>query len=93
MKHKRKFSWFRLILAIMIAYFGYVGFNQQIHLNNIDREQEIASSRLSESQKIHNELVVEKEKLNQVDYIEKIAREELGLVKPGELPYISSNKS
>ncbi|MDF2565853.1 MAG: cell division protein FtsB [Massilibacillus sp.] len=93
MKHKRKFSWFRLLLVIIIAYFGYVSFNQQVHLNTIDREQEIASSRLSEAERIHNELVVEKDKLNQVNYIEKIAREDLGLVKPGELPYISSNKS
>jgi cell division protein FtsB len=93
MQHKRNFNWFRLLLVIIITYFGYVGFNQQVHLNNIDREQELAGSRLSEAERIHNELVVEKNKLNQVDYIEKIAREELGLVKPGELPYISSNKS
>lgn len=93
MKCKRKVSWFRLVLVIMIAYFGYVGFNQQVHLNTIDREQEIADSRLAEAKRIHDELLVEKNKLNQVDYIEKIAREELGLVKPGELPYISSNKS
>lgn len=93
MKHKRKFSWFRVLLAIIIAYFGYVGFNQQVHLNNIDREQELANSRLLEAKRINNELVTEKDKLNQVEYIEKIAREELGLVKPGEMPYISSNKS
>ncbi|MBP2633834.1 MAG: cell division protein FtsB [Firmicutes bacterium] len=93
MKCKRKVSWFRLILVIMIAYFGYVGFNQQMHLNAIDHEQEIADSRLSKAKRIHDELVLEKDKLNQNDYIEKIAREELGLVKPGELPYISSNKS
>ena len=93
MKCKRKVSWFRVVLVIIVAYFGYVGFNQQVNLNTIDREQESADSRLSEANQIHNELVVEKNKLNQADYIEKIAREELGLVKPGELPYISSNKS
>lgn len=93
MSYKRKFSWFRVLLAIIIVYFGYVNFNQQVHLNNIDREQELANSRLLEAERINNELVTEKDKLNQIEYIEKIAREELGLVKPGEMPYISSNKS
>lgn len=93
MRNRRKFSWFRVVLAIMITYFGYVGFNQQVHLNDIDREQELANSRLLEAERINNELVAEKDKLNQIEYIEKIAREELGLVKPGEMPYISSNKS
>lgn len=89
MQGKRKLSWFRLLLVILIAYFGYVGFNQQMHLNNIDREQKIAALRVEQGQKINKELIEEKNKLKQVDHVEKIAREELGLVKPGEMPYIS----
>ena len=37
-------------------------------------------------------LVKEKDDLNRLDYIEKIAREELGMTRRGELPY-SSGKS
>lgn len=90
MQGKRKLSWFRLLLVILIAYFGYVGFNQQMHLNNIDREKELAALRVEQGQKMNKELIEEKNKLKQAGYVEKIAREELGLVKPGEMPYISS---
>ena len=31
---------------------------------------------------------MKKNKLNSPAYVEKIAREQLGLVKPGEVPYI-----
>lgn len=90
MQSRRKLSWFRLLLVILIAYFGYVGFNQQIHLNDIEREKELAGLRVEEGQKINKELAEEKNRLKQAGYVEKIAREELGLVKPGEMPYISS---
>ncbi|WP_110953593.1 FtsB family cell division protein [Anaerosinus massiliensis] len=93
MKGKRKINWFRTVLIVMVTYFGYVAFNQQIHMNDIEQEQELANARLSEAQQMNHTLLEEKENLNRAEYIEKIAREELGLVKPGEMPYISSNKS
>ena len=43
-------------------------------------------------QQIYERLVKEKDDLNRLDYIEKIAREELGMTRRGELPY-SSGKS
>lgn len=37
-------------------------------------------------------LTKEKDGLNTLTHIEKLAREELGMVKPGEIPYISPKK-
>lgn len=93
MQGKRTFSWFRLLLVVIIAYFGYVGIEQQININNIEQERKVAEVRLAEANKLNQELLEEKNKLKQPDYIEKIAREELGLVKQGEIPYISSGNS
>lgn len=91
MRVKRKFSWFRLLLTVLVFYFGYVGVQQQIHISNIETEKETANVRLAEAQKLNQELREEKQRLRQAVYVEKVAREELGLVKPGEMPYISSN--
>lgn len=93
MQSKRTFSWFRLLMVMIIAYFGYVGVEQQININNIDQERSIAEVRLAEAKKMNQELQEEKSKLGQAEYVERIAREELGLVKKGEIPYISSNNS
>lgn len=89
MEGKRAISWFRLLLIIIIAYFGYVGIEQQANINNIAQEKSVAEARLAEAQKLNQELLAEKDKLSQAEYLERIAREELGLVKKGEIPYIS----
>lgn len=88
---KRKPNWFGLLLVLIFTYFGYVGIQQQLHINEIDHEREIAEIRLAEARQENETLQKEREKLQQAAYIEKLAREELGLVKPGEMPYISSN--
>lgn len=54
----------------------------------IDRETAAAEIKLVEAQKRNTELVEERTKLNDKAYVEKLAREELGLVKPGETPYV-----
>lgn len=93
MKSKRRFSWFRLLLVGMVAYFGYISYQQQMNLNEIYQEQESVGTRLAEAQQVNDALHAEKDKLLDREYIEKVAREELGLVKPGEMPYISSKKN
>ncbi|CQR72945.1 hypothetical protein SpAn4DRAFT_3405 [Sporomusa ovata] len=48
------------------------------------------SARMTDAVELNNTLIAEKEKLSTAAYIEKVAREQLGLVKPGEVPYIPS---
>lgn len=74
----------------MIAYFGYIGIQQHVHISNIEQNRSMVDLKIVESQKLNEALKAEKDKLQQAAYIEKVAREELGLVKPGEVPYISS---
>lgn len=93
MRGRSRLKWFRLILVGVVLYFGYVVLEQQSHLNEIDAQQQLAEQKLKEQQKIQKDLETEKKNLNEPEYVEKIAREELGMVKKGELPYISSNKN
>lgn len=93
-KHKqsKRFSWFRLCLLVMVGYFCYMIIIQQTELSRIHREIEAVNSKLSESTEINKSLIAEKEKLSTAEYIEKVAREQLGLVKPGEVPYIPAKE-
>ena len=89
-KKTKRFSWFRLCILVMAGYFCYLVIAQQTELAKIRRETELVNSRMAEATEVNNSLIAEKEKLSTAAYIEKIAREQLGLVKPGEVPYIPS---
>lgn len=86
------FNWFTLAIVVIIAYFGYIGWQQQINLNKIEEERLNVELRYNEVKEKNAALATEKESLSEPENIEKIAREELGLVKPGEMPYIPVKK-
>ncbi|MFA6850957.1 MAG: septum formation initiator family protein [Selenomonadaceae bacterium] len=89
---KRGFNWFILILIGVGIYFSYTVVKQQIHLNAVADEKRVTELHLTEEKNLNKELNEEKAKLNDPAYVEKIAREELGMVKQGEMPYVSSKK-
>lgn len=89
----RQLNLFSVIVLAMFAYFIYVCVGQQLELNAINQEKAAHQNRLNQLMQTKAELKDERDRLNTPAYIEKIAREELGLVKPGEVPYIPSDKS
>lgn len=84
---KRRFSWFFVIMAGIVVYFSSILISQQVYLSQVGRDQAAAEARLAAAQKENEALRQEKEKLNELGYIERIAREELGMTRKGELPY------
>ena len=91
-QRKGLFNWFTILLVIIIGYFAVILVKQQIYLNQVSADQAAAEDRLATARAEHERLGKEKDDLNRLDYIEKIAREELGMTRRGELPY-SSGKS
>lgn len=91
-QRKGLFNWFTILLVIIIGYFAVILVKQQIYLNQVSANQAAAEERLATARAENERLVKEKDDLNRLDYIEKIAREELGMTRRGELPY-SSGKS
>ena len=91
-QRKGLFNWFTILLVIIIGYFAVILVKQQIYLNQVSADQAAAEERLATARAEHERLVKEEDDLNRLDYIEKIAREELGMTRRGELPY-SSGKS
>lgn len=87
MKKRKGFNWFALIMFVVIAYFGTVLFSQQLHLSHVGENQRIADKRLAAAQAENDKLRKQYEELQNLDNIERLAREDLGLAKNGELPY------
>ena len=87
MKKRKGFNWFALIMFVVLAYFGTVLFSQQLHLSHVAENQHIADKRLAAAQAENDALQKQYKELQDLDKIEKIAREDLGLAKEGELPY------
>lgn len=91
-RHRGIINWFTVLMVIIIGYFAVILVKQQVYLNQVSVDQAAAEERLATAKAEHEKLVKEKDDLNRLDYIEKIAREELGMTRKGELPY-SSGKS
>lgn len=84
---KRGFPWFPVLVTIIIVYFSTVLISQQVRLNQVERDQIASDYRLETARQENEALLREKEKLGDLEQIERIAREELGMTKPGEVPY------
>lgn len=89
---KRHFNIFAVIIIAIIGCFIYTAVNQQIYISNISQERASIEKQLEQEQAENEQLKAEKEALSDPSYIEKIAREELGMTKKDEIPYVSSDK-
>lgn len=87
MKKRKGFNWFALFMFVVLAYFGTVLVSQQVHLAHVGESQHLADKRLERAQAENAKLRKEYESLQDLDNIERLAREDLGLAKNGELPY------
>ncbi|MBP2645139.1 MAG: Septum formation initiator [Firmicutes bacterium] len=77
-------------MLVILGYCVYVFAGQQLELNAVKRDTEATRVKLEELKQTNMVLNQEKERLSTQTYVEKIARDELGMVKPGEVPYIST---
>ena len=87
MTQRKSFNWFALVMLTMIVYFSTVLISQQVHLAHVSESQRIADKRLEKAKATNEKLRKELAELQDINNIEKLAREDLGLAKEGEMPY------
>ena len=87
MQRRKGVTWFALVMLAMIAYFSTVLISQQMHLAHVNESQRIADKRLEKAKATNEKLRRELAELQDINNIEKLAREDLGLAKEGEMPY------
>ena len=92
MRRKYRINWLNAVLVAFAAYFLYLLIGQQVELFIAKHSAEAAQAQLEQARQMNQALQEEKARLSNLQYIEKLAREELGLVKPGEVPYIPVEK-
>ena len=87
MTQRKSFNWFALLLLAMVVYFSTILVSQQVHLAHVSESQRIADKRLEKAKATNEKLRRELAELKDINNIEKLAREDLGLAKEGEMPY------
>ncbi len=96
-KKKRKVNPRRLVSAVVafvfVAYFVYTMIWQQVVISQKGREIDALEEKIAAAEQQTKRLEKELEDLNDPEYLEKIAREKLGLVRPNERVFVDANQS
>lgn len=83
---KRKLKIFPLIMFALLLIGSYILISQYLEYRRVQDEIEKNQQKLIEQQELNEKLKEERSKAQSPEEIEKKAREDLGLVKPGEIP-------
>ena len=81
------------ILVIAVIIYAITTFaNQEKVLSSYKEQEEQVANQIEEAQDYQNELNINKENANSLEYIEQVAREKLNMYYPNEKIYIDSSK-
>lgn len=83
---KKKLTFKKLIIISLASIFIFSYIKQEIAMHRIEKEIVGKQSQLEEIKQKNERLQDEVDKINSdsSDYLEKLARERLGMIKPGE---------
>jgi cell division protein FtsB len=92
MKRKKKLRLKRVIIVFASIYVGYILISTQVTMLKLKKEMEVKQQELAKQTEKNQKLQDEVMKMtNSTDeYYERLARERLGLIKPGETPVIEN---
>lgn len=91
-KKKIELDYVRIILVAFVIYFAYTFISQQFSINEYDVKIADLENKIEEANERVEEINTLKTKTGTTEFIEEIARTELGLVKPYEKVFIDVNK-
>ena len=89
-QEKRKVT--RVLWAVLFLYVGYIFVQQQIRLHDLRVEEKEVSAEIEQAQQENKELTHIMDIMDTNEYIEKVARQKLGFVKPDEQVFIDTSK-
>lgn len=92
-KNKRKKAGLGLVIFVgALLYFSWLIISQQNMLDEKIKEMQDIRTKIEAEKKLNKELKEEKEILKSDEFVEKVAREKLGMVKSGEKVFVDVNK-
>ncbi|WP_054871651.1 septum formation initiator family protein [Caloranaerobacter sp. TR13] len=92
-KQKRRFRLRYILLLACLFYLSTIFFNQQKMMRDLEQEKKAKEDKINS---LNVEIAELQDKIRYADtpeFIEKIAREELNMLKPGEIIYIDKEKN
>lgn len=84
---KKAFLW-----GIIILVFGSIFVEQQFIINRLNKQYKVYQEQLKNLKSKNDNLKEELKQIQRKDYIERVAREKLGLIKPDEVLIKDRNK-
>lgn len=92
-KRKRKRLKLRhLAICFLFAYLGLIFWNQKTLMKRLETRRQAIEAEVNTLEREIESLNKEIEDSDSLQFVEKIARDELGMVKPREMIYIDKNK-
>ncbi|MEE1012961.1 MAG: septum formation initiator family protein [Clostridia bacterium] len=82
-----------VVVMIFALYFVYIMIWQQVTISKKNKEINALEEKVQTATQQTEKLEAELENLNDPAYLEQIAREKLGLVRPNERVFVDANKS
>ena len=92
-RNLRKVSFKKIISLVAICFVAVMFVNQFSRLNYYNGQIKELEGKISEQQEINDELSTRQNVYSSKEYVEKIARDTLGLVRANEKVYIDSNNT
>jgi len=89
---KKKIRPVMIVLFAFSIYFVYTFIEQQVQINEYDSEIEMYTADIENKRELVNYYNNQKGNTKSDEYIENVARESLGYVKPYEKIFIDANK-
>lgn len=91
-KKRYKVDYLRVILIVALVFFSATFVKQQFQINEYNVQINSVEQDIADAKEKTLELKAVENKVNDSEYIEEVARTELGLVKPYEKIFIDVDK-
>ncbi len=82
----------RGLLCGLLLYIFILFLSQQFNLSRLSKENDALDQQIAEAQIEHEQLKAQQEASQTDEYIERVAREKLGYMKPDEKVFIDAKK-
>lgn len=91
-KKKRRLKLGRLLLIGFAIYLSAIFIHQNKLINTLEDKKQKTEMEIKELEDDIRDLTKELENSDSLEFVEKVARDDLGMVKPREIIYIDKNK-
>lgn len=91
-KKKRRLRLVHMVIGFLFIYVGLILWNQRNLMKNLESKKREIMGEVQTLEKEVEDLNKEIEDSDSLQFVEKVARDDLGMVKPREIIYIDKNK-